>query len=173
MESQIIEKRERELLEAVKLAFKMFDKKGEGKILPEDIADLDESHRESNEKYFPKFESYEAEDIIEEFHKFDADGGLDLAEYYAIVKNAIKDRPLLEEGIKDAFTVFDRTKNFLIGAEEFKKAMELHGEVLTEDELNDMMTKPGYINGDEMGLEDFKMQSQMILMHFDMEKKRK
>lgn len=173
MEAQIIEKREKELLDATKLAFKMLAGEGKDFIKPETLAQLDEDHEDLDDKHFPRFDPEDAKDIIEEFHKFDADGGLDLAEFYAIVKDTIKSKKLLREGLDDSFKAFDRSKNFLVSANEFKIAMEALGEKLTDDELQDMMTKPAYINGDNMGKTDYDNQTLFLLMQKDMDKKRR
>ena len=173
MEAQIIEKREKELLEATKLAFKLLAGKGKDQIKPEKLSDLDDDHAEFDDKHFPRFDAEDAKDIIEEFHKYDSDGGLDLAEFYAIVKDTIKSKKMLKEGLEDSFKIFDKTKNFLISAEEFKAAMEMLGKKLTDDELQDMMTKPAYINGDNLGKTDFDNQTTFWMMNKDMEKKKK
>lgn len=174
MDSQIIEKRKQELVQAVQLAFQMFDKQNKGSILPEQIADLDDEHKSfSNSNRFPKFEPYEQEDCIEEFKKFDADGGLDLGEYYELVIDAINDQKLLEEAMEDSFQVFDRRHLGLINSDDFKSAMEAFGEKLTDEQLKDMMNKACYLNEKEIAKEDFVTQTTFRQLSLEWGKRKK
>ena len=172
MDSQMIEKRESALLDAVKIAFSFFDKQGKGAILPEQIADLDEEHKACNNK-FPRFVDYEADDCIEEFKKFDADGGVDLGEYYELVTEMIRDQKLMEDAVDDAFLVFDRRHLGLINADDFKAAMEIMGEKLTDAQLKDMMDKACHSNDKEISKEDFVNETQFRQMNLDSGRRRK
>lgn len=175
MDAQIIEKRKKELLQAVEIAFSLFDKEKKGTILPEQVADLDDDHAKfnANNKWFPRFEEYEQQDCIDEFKKFDADGGLDLGEYYDLVLEAITDNKILEDAMEDAFKIFDRRHLGLINADDFKAAMEAFGENLSDEQLKDMMNNACYLNEKEIAKEDFVTQTAFRQMSLDSAKFKK
>ena len=149
MDKSLLERRERELAEAIKLAFKLLDTEKKNGVTPEMIADIDGEHPN------PRYPENEIEDYSNEFKKFDSDGLVEFDEFFDLVTKTIQNETLLKEGINDAFSFFDQRKKELIDANDFRTAMESLGEKITDDELKDMMNKAALRNENEIGKDDF------------------
>ena len=159
MDASVLDRTQKEFVEALKVAFKLLDNKGKQHIAPERLADIDEDHE------VQEYTEGEVKDYIHEFKKFDADGGVDFEEFFGLMKEAVQDEKVLKKGLKISFQAFDRRKKELLDKEDFRAMMESLGEKLTDEELNDMMKRACQINDLEIGPEDFEAQTELLLLN--------
>ena len=153
-------KLQQDILEATKIAYGLLDKEKKGNVSPERLIEVDDA-KTAEQRYDPREEA----DFKAEFRNFDADGGVDFEEFYDLVVQTLKDPKLLDEGLKDAFKVFDVRNKDVVTAEDFRQTMESLGEKVSDDELQEVMNKAAISNGADFGIgeSDFKDFSQFLL----------
>ena len=124
MDKEIFERRKRELVESIRVAYDLLDTGKTGHVTPQRLAEVDDNHEDN--KYNPN----EIEDFTREFLKLDENGGLDFEEFYNIILEGFQNPAMLDQGLEIAFKAFDRRKKELIDSEDFKAAMEEFGKVI-------------------------------------------
>jgi len=126
MDKEIFERRKRELVESIRVAYDLLDTGKTGHVTPQRLAEVDDNHEDN--KYNPN----EIEDFTREFLKLDENGGLDFEEFYNIILEGFQNPAMLDQGLEIAFKAFDRRKKELIDSEDFKAAMEEFGKVFED-----------------------------------------
>lgn len=161
LDPKVAVKLQQDVLEATKIAFGLLDSEKKGSIPPERLIEVDDVKTNDKQRYDPREEA----DFKTEFHQFDADGGVDFEEFYDLVVKTLRNPKLLDEGLNDAFKVFDTRNKDVITAEDFRKTMESLGEKISDDELQEVMNKAAISSGADFGIgeSDFKEFSQFML----------
>ena len=135
-----------EQIEEFKEAFDLFDRNGDGTIDTEEIGIILRSLGQNPTE----------KELLDMINEADADGNgtIDFREYLNMM--AKKTNPQdIEDGLREAFRVFDKDGNGLISAAELRYAMTNFGEKITEEEVEEMMKEAdkdgdGFISYEEL-----------------------
>ncbi|KAH8686499.1 hypothetical protein BGZ61DRAFT_52921 [Ilyonectria robusta] len=111
-------------------AFSLFDSNGDGQVTAKDIGTVMRSLGQN-------LSDAELQDMVNEID-VDKNGTIDFFEFLAIMskKRNIND---IQEGLLDAFKVFDKDGSGTISRDEIRQVMLSLGERLTEEEINEML----------------------------------
>ena len=134
-----------EYMAEFKIAFGLFDKDGDGVISMKELGTVMRSLGQNPTEQ-------ELQDMINEVDS-DGTGTIDFPEFLAFLARKMKDSDTEEELI-EAFKVFDTDGNELISAAELKQVMESVGEMLDDNEIEEMIKEAdldgdGHINYEE------------------------
>ncbi|CAD5118233.1 unnamed protein product [Dimorphilus gyrociliatus] len=113
-------------------AFNLFDRDGNGKITQRELGQF-------MRKMGMVVAEQELDDMINEV---DADGSgyIDFPEFLALMARRV-DEGDSEDDIRDAFRLFDREGNGYLAVEEIKHVMQTLGELMSELEINEMLSE--------------------------------
>jgi calmodulin len=122
----------------IKEAFQVFDKDSDGFITIKELATVMRSlgHNPTES---------ELQDMIKQYDK-DESGTIDFAEFFELMTNKMLESQIEEELI-ETFRVFDRDGNGLLSGQELKYVMAVVGEILTDQEIDELI-KQADIDGD-------------------------
>ncbi|WOL15687.1 calmodulin-7-like isoform X1 [Canna indica] len=127
-------------------AFKLFDKDGNGHITTMELGNvmkvLGQEPTES-----------ELRAMIKEVD-IDGNGTIDKKEFLNLMGNRCKESTS-EEELKDAFKVFDKDQNGFISADELRHVMKNLGELLTDDEVNEMIKEADTDHDGQINYQEF------------------
>jgi calmodulin len=126
-------------------AFEMFDKDKDGTITAKELANVMRSLNQDPSEQ-------ELQDMIAEVD-VDGNGRIDFEEFVSLMNRRSKETDIEEEVI-NAFRVFDKDGSGLIGSNELRQVMTTLGDVLTDEEADEMIREAdvdgdGYINYEE------------------------
>nr|CAB3266512.1 calmodulin-like [Phallusia mammillata] len=130
-----------------KSAYKAYAKEEDGPVLNKDIGTVIRSLG-----FYPSEADLAA--IIEEA---DAEGmgWIDIADFLNVMAKRSKEPIFTEDDIREAFRVFDKEANGFIAAAELRQVMTTIGEVLTEEEVDEMI-RNSEVDGDgQVNYEEF------------------
>uniref|UniRef100_A0A1I8GGL5 Calmodulin n=1 Tax=Macrostomum lignano TaxID=282301 RepID=A0A1I8GGL5_9PLAT len=133
----------------IRESFKLFDKNGDGFISAEE---LEEAMKTLGQN--PSAE--ELQDIMRQVDR-DGNGSIDFDEFVHMMSERVISEEAMrqhrrEKQLRRAFAVFDKDNNGLIDLADLRSVMESQGQVLSDEELSDMI-KEADKNGD--GFVDF------------------
>ncbi|ELT92862.1 hypothetical protein CAPTEDRAFT_169349 [Capitella teleta] len=130
----------------VQEVFSLFDKDGDGNILPKEAGAVLRSLG-----YNPS--QAEIDKIVDDF---EADGGesLDFSEFLAMLPQIQKTGDS-EEEVEEAFRVFDKESNGFLSAAELRHIMTNMGEKLTDEEVDEMISCADTDSNGEINYKDF------------------
>lgn len=128
-------------------AFDLFDQDKDNFISTKELGDvLKKLGRELTEK--------ELHEIISEVDD-DKNGKIDFKEFLDLMAGKMKDEDGDNE-LMDAFSLIDIDNNGYITKNEFKKVMEILGEPLTQEELDEVMKDYDDDGDDQLTFDDFR-----------------
>ena len=84
----------------------------------------------------------------------DGDGAIDFAEFLTMMLRKMNEGDP-EKELRDVFTVFDKDRSGTISAEELKSVMQVIGEKLTEQEIEDAIKMADTTGDGEVDYEEF------------------
>lgn len=122
----------------IKEAFNVFDKDNDGFITIKELGTVMRSLGHNPTEC-------ELQDMIKLYDK-DESGTIDFPEFLDLMTTKMKETEL-EEQLIQTFKVFDRDGNGLLSGQELKYVMAVVGEVLTEQEVDELI-KQADIDGD-------------------------
>lgn len=126
-------------------AFDLFDEDHDGYITAEELGKVIRSLGQT-----PSID--DLKEMIKEVDK-DGNGTIEFDEFLTLMECKMKDDDS-EEELMEAFKVFDKGNLGLISKNDIKQVMKMMGEILTQEELDDLMDqwdqdKDGLLNFDE------------------------
>ena len=129
----------------IKEAFNVFDKDNDGFITIKELATVMRSLGHNPTEM-------ELQEMIKKYDK-DESGTIDFPEFLELINTKIKETEL-EEQLIETFKVFDRDGNGLLSGRELKYVMAVVGEVLTDEEVDELIQQAdidgdGFINYQE------------------------
>ncbi|KFP30459.1 Calmodulin, striated muscle [Colius striatus] len=134
---------ERQIAE-FKEAFSLFDRDGDGRISSAELGTAMRSlGRNPTEA--------ELRDMVREA---DGSGSVDFGEFLALMARKMRASDS-EEGIREAFRVFDKDGNGYISAAELRHVMTKLGEKLTDEEVDEMIKEADSNNDGQVNYEEF------------------
>ncbi|CAK8679675.1 calmodulin-like [Clavelina lepadiformis] len=113
-----------------KEAFSLFDKDGDGTITTKELGTIMRSLGQNPTEA-------ELQDTINEVD-VDGNGTIDFPEFLTMMAKQMKDTDS-EEGIREAFRLFDKDGNGFISAAELRDVMTNFGDTLTDEEVDEMI----------------------------------
>jgi len=130
-----------------KEAFETYDKDGSGHITTEELGVVLRSLGQ-------KPSARELKEMIDEVDH-DKSGTVDFQEFLHLVAKKMKDNDTEEELI-EAFKSFDKDGNGFINASDLKEVMINLGEILSDEELAEMIKEADVVDGDgQINYEEF------------------
>ena len=140
-----------EKLKEFRCAFDLFDADKDGNITIKELGDV-------LKKLGQNLSDAELQEIISEVDK-DKNGSIDINEFMELMASKMKDDDTDDE-LTDAFRLIDIDNNGYITKAEFAKVMEILGEPLTPEELDEVMKDYDDDNDDQLTFYDFKRMMQ-------------
>lgn len=134
-----------EKLVELRCAFDLFDNDNDGKIDPAELG-------KAIEKMGQKLSEEDLKEMIKEVDS-DYNGTIEFNEFVTLMESKMRDNDS-EEEIFEAFKIFDKKGNGHISKADIKNVMISLHESLTQQEIDDLMTKwdldkDGYLNFEE------------------------
>ena len=129
-----------------KEAFDIFDVDGGGTITVEELEEVMKSLGQKPTKA-------QLEATVREIDA-DGDGAIDFAEFLTMMLRKMNEGDP-EKELRDVFTVFDKEQSGTISAEELKSVMQVIGEKLTEQEIEDAIKMADTTGDGEVDYEEF------------------
>ena len=136
-ESQIAEFRE---------AFSLFDRDGDGTVDTKELGTVMRSLGQNPTQT-------ELEDMVREVDA-DGSGDIDFSEFLQMMSRKMKDTDC-EEEIREAFRVFDKDGNGYITTEELRHVMTTLGEVMSNEEVDEMISEADVDGDGQVNYEEF------------------
>ncbi len=128
-------------------AFQLFDKDGNGRITTDELGEILEKLR-----YNPTED--DLKDMIKDIDT-DKNGVIEFQEFLQLMSHKIRDHDS-EEEMLEAFKIFDRDNNGYITKEDFSIVMNHLGEVMLDDELEEMMRDNDDDGDGQLNYEEFR-----------------
>ncbi|MBA0806514.1 hypothetical protein Gohar_005965 [Gossypium harknessii] len=129
-----------------KEAFSLFDKDGDGCITTKDLETVMRSLGQNPTEA-------ELQGMINEVDA-DQNGTIDFPEFLNLIARKMKDTDS-EEELKEAFKVFDKDQNGFISAAELRHVMTNLGEILTDEEVDEMIHEADTDGDGQVNYEEF------------------
>lgn len=142
-ESQLSE----DQLAAIKQAFSLFDKNGDGKINTKELRTVMESLGENPTEA-------ELKEMISEVDT-DGSGTIEWSEFLKMMKERKKEEEFNEEELRDVFKVFDKDNSGFISASELKEVSSKLGRNLTDEDVKEMMKETDLDEDGKISYEEF------------------
>lgn len=142
-ESQLSE----DQLAAIKQAFSLFDKNGDGKITTKELGTVMESLGENPTEA-------ELKEMISEVDT-DGSGTIEWSEFLKMMKERKKEGEFNEEELRDVFKVFDKDNSGFISASELKEVSSKLGRNLTDEDVKEMMKETDLDEDGKISYEEF------------------
>lgn len=142
-ESQLSE----DQLAAIKQAFSLFDKNGDGKINTKELGTVMESLGENPTEA-------ELKEMISEVDT-DGSGTIEWSEFLKMMKERKKEEEFNEEELSDVFKVFDKDNSGFISASELKEVSSKLGRNLTDEDVKEMMKETDLDEDGKISYEEF------------------
>ncbi|XP_075507643.1 uncharacterized protein LOC142544485 [Primulina tabacum] len=125
--------------------FKLFDKNGDGSITKEELGSVVSS----------LYQNLTEEELQDMIHEVDTDGNgtIEFPEFVDLMAKKMKETDA-DDDLREAFNLFDQDQNGYISADELQQVMLRFGEVLTDEEIVEMIREAdldgdGQVNYDE------------------------
>ncbi|MBA0690071.1 hypothetical protein Goari_007767 [Gossypium aridum] len=129
-----------------KEAFSLFDKDGDGCITTKELGTVMRSLGQNPTEA-------ELQGMINEVDA-DQNGSIDFPEFLNLIARKMKDIDS-EEELKEAFKVFDKDQNGFISAAELRLVMTNLGEILTDEEVDEMIHEADTDGDGQVNYEEF------------------
>ncbi|XP_012440358.1 calmodulin [Gossypium raimondii] len=129
-----------------KEAFSLFDKDGDGCITTKELGTVMRSLGQNPTEA-------ELQGMINEVGA-DQNGTIDFPEFLNLIARKMKDTES-EEELKEAFKVFDKDQNGFISATDLRHAMTNLGEILTDEEVDEMIHEADTDGDGQVNYEEF------------------
>ncbi|MBA0863258.1 hypothetical protein Goshw_018714 [Gossypium schwendimanii] len=129
-----------------KEAFSLFDKDGDGCITTKELGTVMRSLGQNPTEA-------ELQGMINEVDA-DQNGTIDFPEFLNLIARKMKDTDS-EEELKEAFKVFDKDQNGFISAAELRLVMTNLGEILTDEEVDEMIHEADTDGDGQVNYEEF------------------
>lgn len=123
----------------MKEVFGLFDKDGSGAITTKELKTVMQSLGQNPTET-------ELQDVIKEVYQ-DGNASIDFKEFATLMARKIEDAEETEEELIEAFKVFDKDGSGFITASELKQVMIELGEILTDEEVEEMI-REACVDGD-------------------------
>ncbi|CAD7922308.1 unnamed protein product [Amoebophrya sp. A25] len=133
-------------IEEFKEAFALFDKDNSGTITADELGVIMKSLGKN-----PTDDELDA--MIAEVDE-DGSGEIEFPEFLALMSKKLQAADSIEE-MREAFLVFDRDKSGSVTAAELKHVMNNLGEIVTDDEVEEMIREADEDGDGELSFDDF------------------
>ena len=134
-------------LRSLKNAFCLFDKDHDGKITTKEIDEV--------LKFLGKAPAdYDYKDMIKDSDMY-GNGTINFPDFLQIMSQQPQGLKLNEVEINDIFRVFDEDGDGFITGDEIKHVMNTYGDILTEEQINKMMSEADINGNGKIDYEEF------------------
>ena len=135
-----------ELIAEYKATFDLFDKDRDGKITPQELADMMKNLGQ-------KVNEIEVTEMIQEVD-LSGSGSVDFKEFLGLMVRKMKDIETDDE-LLETFKVFDKDGNGFITGDELRKIILTIGDSVTTDEVEDMIREADKDQDGKISYDDF------------------
>lgn len=142
----MVESLTEEIIAEYKASFDLFDKDRDGKISPQELADMMKALGQ-------KVNEVEINEMIQEVD-LAGTGYIDFKEFLGLMVRKMKDIEI-EDELLETFKVFDKDGNGYITADELRKVILTIGDNVTTDEVEDMIREADKDQDGKLSYEDF------------------